>query len=46
MTAKQIKASWEKGGLIAKFDRYENAYELTSFYIEEIARVWLSERPV
>lgn len=40
VSAKQIKASWKKGGQIARFDRYENAAELTEFFIGEIARVW------
>jgi hypothetical protein len=40
VSRKQIKASWKNGGLIARFNRYENATELTEFFISEIARVW------
>jgi hypothetical protein len=46
VTKKQIKASWKKGGQIAKFNRYENADELTGFFISEIARVWAAKRKV
>jgi hypothetical protein len=45
VSKKQIKVSWKKGGQIAKFNRYENAHELTEFFIGEIARVWMSNRP-
>jgi hypothetical protein len=45
VSAKQIKASWKKGSQIVKFDPYENASELTEFFIGEIARVWMVTAP-
>lgn len=46
VSKKQIKASWKKGGLIAKFNRYENVHELTEFFIGEIARGWMTYRGI
>jgi hypothetical protein len=46
VTKKQIKASWKKGGQIAKFNRYENTDGLTEFFIGEISRGWMAHQVI